>query len=69
MGAFIGFPISRWSLLLLCGDILLFCLAIPGGFFLSHKPGDDFGFFLETYGPVLLGVLFTYVIILYIANL
>jgi lipopolysaccharide/colanic/teichoic acid biosynthesis glycosyltransferase len=63
------FQISKWSFLLLLGDIVAFCLALPFGIFIGARDGMDPGFFLDQFkGPLILMGL-TYVSVLYIANL
>lgn len=61
--------ISRWSLLLLLGDIAAFCLAIPVGLIVVARGGGDPWFFLDQYRIPLVLVALTYVLVLYIANL
>jgi exopolysaccharide biosynthesis polyprenyl glycosylphosphotransferase len=65
----LGLRISKWSLLLMSGDIAAFCLAMPLGLFVLDRRQVDPWFFLEVYKWSLLPVLFTYVVVFYVANL
>lgn len=61
--------ISKWSLLLLLGDIAAFCLAVPVGMLALPKPLDDLWFAVELYGIPIFLVGLTYILVLYVANL
>jgi exopolysaccharide biosynthesis polyprenyl glycosylphosphotransferase len=61
--------VSRWSLLLLVGDIAAFSLAVPIGLLGFAWGNVDPWFFLKEYKIQMLLVLLTYVLVLYIANL
>jgi lipopolysaccharide/colanic/teichoic acid biosynthesis glycosyltransferase len=61
----LNLQISKWSLVLLLGDIAAFCLAVPFGMMVS---GSTPGFFLDVYRFPLLIVGMTYLLVLYIAN-
>jgi len=61
--------ISKWSLLLLLGDITAFCLALPCGMLVTGWGKGDPWLFLEIYKVPLLLVGLTYLLVLYIANL
>lgn len=66
---FLRLQVSRWSLLLLFGDIAAFCLAIPVGLIVYAKGGRDPWFFLDQYRLPIALVALNYVLVLYIANL
>ena len=66
---FFGLRISKWSLLLLSGDLLAFVLAVPLGILMTPKPVDDPWFVVELYGIPILLVGLTYCLVLYVANL
>lgn len=61
--------VSRWSLVLLAGDLAAFCLAVPVGMLVSNAGSFNLGFFLEIFGIPLLMVAATYILVFYIANL
>lgn len=61
--------ISKWSLLLLLGDIAAFCLAIPLGMIVLVKGNVDHRFILDTYSVPLLMVGGSYIFVLYVSNL
>jgi exopolysaccharide biosynthesis polyprenyl glycosylphosphotransferase len=66
---FLGLPISVWPLLLLAGDVVMYCLSVPIGFALSRRTFELPWFFLDIFKIplILLGV--TYILVLYVANL
>lgn len=61
--------ISKWSLLLLSGDIVAFCLAVPFGMLVTGKLTEAPWFFFDVYRAPLLLVGMTYILVLYVANL
>lgn len=65
----LGIRISKWSLLLLLGDMVAFCLAVPVGIFMTPKPAWDPWFVVELYGVPILLVALVYFLVLYVANL
>jgi exopolysaccharide biosynthesis polyprenyl glycosylphosphotransferase len=65
----LGLRISKWSLLLMSGDIAAFGLAMSLGLFMVSRGQVDPRFFLEVYKWSLLPVLLTYLLVLYVANL
>lgn len=65
----LGLQISKWPLLLMSGDFIAFCLAIPLALFMLSRGNLDPWFFLDEYKGALFPVGFTYIIILYVANL
>jgi exopolysaccharide biosynthesis polyprenyl glycosylphosphotransferase len=64
-----GFKISKWSLLLLLGDIAAFCLAMPLGIIVMTVERVNPWFSLDQYRIPLIMVGLTYILVLYIANL
>jgi exopolysaccharide biosynthesis polyprenyl glycosylphosphotransferase len=68
MSDFFSFQTSKWSLLLLLGDIVAFCLAVPFGILWTSKPTEAW-FFLDVYRVQLLEIGITYILVLYVANL
>lgn len=65
----LGLQISKWSLLLLSGDLAAFLLALPLGLFVLARGNLDPWFFLNEYKYPLIMVGFTYILTLYVANL
>jgi exopolysaccharide biosynthesis polyprenyl glycosylphosphotransferase len=65
----LGIHISRWSVLLLLGDIAAFCLAIPVSLVVLALSGKDPWFLWDQYHLPLVLVALTYFLVLYIANL
>jgi exopolysaccharide biosynthesis polyprenyl glycosylphosphotransferase len=61
--------ISKWSLLLLGGDITAFGMAVPFGMLVTGWGKEDPWLFLDIYRVPLLLVGLTYLLVLYIANL
>lgn len=61
--------ISKWSLLLLLGDMAAFCLAVPVGMLTLPKPLENPWFAVELYGIPIFLVGLTYILVLYVANL
>lgn len=66
---FLSLRISKWSLLLLLGDVLAFCLAVPIGIMMIPKPAEDPWFVVELYRIPILLLGLTYILVLYVANL
>ena len=65
----LGLTVSKWSLLLLAGDVVMFGLSVLLGFALSRKTLESPWFFLDlfTFPLILMGL--TYIVVLYVANL
>jgi exopolysaccharide biosynthesis polyprenyl glycosylphosphotransferase len=65
----LGLPVSTWPLLLLAGDVVMYCLSVPLGFCLSRGKVEMPWLFIEIFKSplVLLGV--GYLLVLYVANL
>ncbi len=64
-----GLPISPWPLLLLAGDVVIFCLSVPIGFVLSRNSGWAPWFFVGVFAGPLILIGLTYILVLYVANL
>jgi lipopolysaccharide/colanic/teichoic acid biosynthesis glycosyltransferase len=69
MISILGLQISKWLLLLLLGDLIAFCLAMPLGIITMARAHVDPWFFLDQYRLPLVLLALTYVLVLYIANL
>lgn len=66
----LGLQMSKWSLLLMSGDLAAFFLAVPLGLLMVNlRAKVDPWFFLEEYKFSLLLVGLTYILVLYVANL
>src|SRR5512135_2231712 len=65
----LGLQMSKWSLLLMFGDVAAFCLALPLGLIMITKGNLDPWFFLDQYKWSFLPVGITYLVVLYVANL
>ncbi len=66
---FLGLPISIWPLLLLAGDVIMYCLSGPIGFVLSRRTFEIPWVFLEVFKIPLILMGVTYILVLYVANL
>jgi exopolysaccharide biosynthesis polyprenyl glycosylphosphotransferase len=65
----LGLPVSIWPLLLLAGDLVMFGFSVPIGFALSRKTVERPWFFIDLFIFPLILMGFTYVVVLYVANL
>jgi exopolysaccharide biosynthesis polyprenyl glycosylphosphotransferase len=66
---FFGLTVSKWPLLLLAGDVVMFGLSVFLSFALSHRTLESLWFFLENFTFPLILMGSTYVLVLYVANL
>jgi exopolysaccharide biosynthesis polyprenyl glycosylphosphotransferase len=58
-----------WPLILLIGDLIMFCLSVPIGFALSRDVHAISWFFLDQFKSPLFSMALTYVLVFYVANL
>jgi exopolysaccharide biosynthesis polyprenyl glycosylphosphotransferase len=65
----LGLPVSKWPLLLLAGDVVMFGLSVFLGFGLSRRTFESPWFFLNLFAFPLILMGLTYVVVLYVANL
>jgi len=65
----LGLPVSKWPLLLLAGDVVMFGLSVPIGFCLSRKTLTIPWFLIDVFAIPLFLMGSTYIIVLYVANL
>jgi exopolysaccharide biosynthesis polyprenyl glycosylphosphotransferase len=65
----LGRPTSKWPLLLLAGDVAMFCLSVPIGFFLNRKTLELPWLFVDLFEIPLIFMGLTYILVLYVANL
>ena len=65
----LGIPVSVWPLLLLAGDLVMFCLSVPLGFALSRKTLNTPWFYIDLFQIPLILMGLVYLVVLYIANL
>jgi exopolysaccharide biosynthesis polyprenyl glycosylphosphotransferase len=66
---FLGLPVSKWPLLLFAGDVVMFGLSVLLGFGLSRRTFEPPWLFLNFFASPLILMGFTYVLVLYVANL
>jgi lipopolysaccharide/colanic/teichoic acid biosynthesis glycosyltransferase len=66
---FLSLRISKWSLLLLFGDMVAFCLAVPVGILMIPKSMGNPWFVVELYKIPILFLALTYIMVLYVANI
>lgn len=63
-----GFKISKWKLLLLAGDFVVYCLSVLLGIYGSPKVGPEISKFVLRHFTALSLVGLTYLLVLYIAD-
>jgi exopolysaccharide biosynthesis polyprenyl glycosylphosphotransferase len=66
---FLGLPVSKWPLLLLAGDVVMFCLSVPIGFALSRRTLEAPWLFIDLFKIPICLIGLTYVVVIYVANL
>jgi exopolysaccharide biosynthesis polyprenyl glycosylphosphotransferase len=66
---FLGLPVSKWPLLLLAGDVVMFGLSVLIGFCLSRETLTIPWFFIHIFAIPLFLMGSTYIVVLYVANL
>jgi exopolysaccharide biosynthesis polyprenyl glycosylphosphotransferase len=69
MSGFLGLPTALWPLLLLAGDLAVYCLSVLIGFAVSRQAVESPWFFVYVFEMPLLLLGLTYVVVLYVANL
>jgi exopolysaccharide biosynthesis polyprenyl glycosylphosphotransferase len=65
----LGLPVSKWPLLLLAGDVVMYGLSVPLGFALSLRTLESPWLFLDLFTSPLILMGVTYCVVLYVANL
>lgn len=65
----LGLEISQWTLLLLAGDLGVFCLSVPVGWLFSGRIDNEVAIFISLNKINLLLMGLTYILVLYVANL
>jgi exopolysaccharide biosynthesis polyprenyl glycosylphosphotransferase len=66
---FLGLPVSKWPLLLLAGDLVMFGLSVPIGFCLSRKTLTIPWFLIDLFSVPLFFMGLTYIVVFYVGNL
>jgi exopolysaccharide biosynthesis polyprenyl glycosylphosphotransferase len=64
-----GMQLSTWPLLLLAGDVAMFCLSVPIGFMLSRRSLEFPGLLINVFAIPIILMGLTYILVLYVANL
>jgi exopolysaccharide biosynthesis polyprenyl glycosylphosphotransferase len=64
-----GLPLSIWPLLLLTGDLVMFCLSVPIGLALSREIFESPWLFVTFFTTPIILMGLTYILVLYVANL
>ena len=56
----LGLPVSKWPLLLLAGDVVMYGLSVPLGFALSRRTLESPWFFIDLFTSplILMGVTY-----------
>jgi exopolysaccharide biosynthesis polyprenyl glycosylphosphotransferase len=65
----LGLPLSIWPLLLLTGDLVMFCLSVPIGLGLSREAIESPWLFVTLFRTPVILMGLTYILVLYVANL
>ena len=65
----LGLPVSKWPLLILAGDVVMFGLSVPIGFALSRRTFEASWFFIDLFKIPIILMGLTYLVVLYVANL
>jgi len=64
-----GSPVAKWPLLLMAGDVVMYCLSVPLGFCLSRSKIEMPWLFINIFAVPLILLGLAYILVLYVANL
>jgi FlaA1/EpsC-like NDP-sugar epimerase len=65
----LGLPVSKWSLLLVLGDVVVFGLSVPLGYAFSHRTLESPWIFIDIFKATIGLMALSYILVLYVANL